>query len=82
MKKFLIFVSLIFVAGMAAAGEIVVPMPEPEPEASSGGSGADGALVLLALIGMVIASSALAGTQATKREADPYVLPEGDDGSN
>jgi predicted permease len=64
---FLIFPALAF-AGIA---------PVPEPEMSSNND-IVAPLLLIAIVGAVIATSAMSGAMATKRESDPFLLPQDD----
>ncbi len=78
MKKLLILAALV-VSGTASFAGLASPPMEPpvEPEvSSSSGSDATGALVLLALVGMVVASSSFAGR--AKAEKDPFLLDQDD----
>lgn len=74
MKKFAILGALMFLGTAAFAGAAVVPVDPPEEMSSSSDSDLTGAIVLLALVGMVVASSSLTGR--AKAEKDPYLLSD------
>ena len=71
MKFLLSAATLVIMPAMAFAGI------EPPPEVSSDGDMV-APLILLAMIGVVVASSKIGGAMASKREADPFLLPEDD----
>ena len=74
MKFLLSTAVLLVVPALAFAG---IAPPEPMPEMSSD-SDIVAPLILLALIGAVVASSTISNAMATKRETDPFLLPEDD----
>lgn len=74
MKFLLSAAVLVIMPAMAFAGLSYEP---PAPEMSSD-SDMVAPLILLVLVGAVIASNTFGSTMATKREADPFLLPEDD----
>ena len=72
MKKFLIFAGAMVAAGAVHAGTATISY-EPIRVQPTDDSGMSGALVLLALVGIVIASGSMAGF-ATRGKAE--MLPE------
>ncbi|MEL6840440.1 MAG: hypothetical protein AAFP85_14185 [Pseudomonadota bacterium] len=59
MKKLVVVLALLFAANVTFAS-VAPPTPDPE-EVDSGSDGPNGALILLALIGLVVASSQIGG---------------------
>lgn len=76
MNKLFIAASVFLSSSAAFAG--VDEMKEPVMESSSSDD-ATGALVLLAIVGVVIATSTMASR--AKAEKDPYLMPSEDDDS-
>lgn len=72
LKKYIVLAAFVFGATASFAGVDEPPMEPPEEVTSSSDSDLTGALVLLALVGMVIASSSLNGR--AKTEKDPFLL--------
>jgi hypothetical protein len=79
MKLFLSAGILIASSAMAFAGTSVSYEPigySPVEPTMSSNSDMTSALVILALIGAAVAASSISGSIATKRESDPFLLPE------
>jgi hypothetical protein len=74
MNKLLIATGAFLSTSAAFAGDLKV-----EPEMSSSGGDGSGALILLAIVGIVIATSTMAGR--AKAEKDPYLVPTDEDDS-
>ncbi|MEL6684878.1 MAG: hypothetical protein AAFN63_05895 [Pseudomonadota bacterium] len=74
MKRFAILAALVLSGTASFAGLVPPPMEPPVEMSSSSDSDMTGALVLLALVGMVVASSSLTGR--AKAEKDPFLLDE------
>ena len=78
MNKLLIAAGAFLSSSAAFAGESAYNMKEPVMESSSSND-ATGALVLLAIAGVIIATATMAGR--AKTEKDPYLMPTEDDDS-
>lgn len=76
MNKLVATAGFILSATAAFAG---VDEPVPPVMTSSSSGDATGALVLLAIVGVVIATSTMAGR--AKAEKDPYLMPTEEDDS-
>ena len=76
MKKLFIAAGAFLSASAVYAGEAYVMK---ETKMSSSGDDATGAIVLLAIVGVIIATSTMAGR--AKAEKDPYLMPTEEDDS-
>jgi hypothetical protein len=77
MNKLFLAAGAFLSASAAFAGDAYI-MKEPVMESSSSND-ATGALVLLAIVGVIIATSTMAGR--AKAEKDPYLMPTEEDDS-